>query len=77
MGRNKQLITASVSPLTEKQLDAMVESKQLFSSRSDAVEKSIGMMFYAINNGSLGDCAKRYGIRVNRSHMVQAVAMEG
>lgn len=35
MKRNKHNISATVSPLTEKQLDALVGSHHLFSSRGD------------------------------------------
>lgn len=75
MRRNKQLITASVSPLTEKQLDALVGSHHLFSSRSDAVEKAIGMMLCAMNSGNLCECAEDYGLCLHSNNA--GVAMVG
>ena len=68
MKRNKPLLTTSVSPMTEKQLDILVNSHHLFSSRSDAVEKAIGMMFSALNTGSLCDCAEQYGLTLDALH---------
>jgi hypothetical protein len=60
--KGKIKIGATVSPLTERQLETLVESHHLFSSRSDAVEKAIGMLFCAINSSNLCDCAEEYGI---------------
>lgn len=76
MKRNKHNISATVSPLTEKQLDALVGSHHLFSSRSDAVEKAIGMMFCAINSENLCECAEDYGICLH-SNNAGLVAMVG
>lgn len=67
MKRNKPLVTTSVSPMTEKQLDILVNSHHLFSSRSDVVEKAIGMMFCALNAGSLCDNANQYGLSLHAS----------
>ncbi|WP_292469555.1 hypothetical protein [Methanolobus sp.] len=65
MKRNKPLLTTSVSPLTEKQLDVLVGSHHLFSSRSDAVEKAIGMLFCALNSKNLCENAEQYGISLH------------
>lgn len=61
----KVSVHASISPLTEKQLDALVGSHHLFSSRSDAVEKAIGMLFCAMNSSNLCECAELYGISLH------------
>ena len=74
MKRNKHNISATVSPLTEKQLDALVGSHYLFSSRSDVVEKAIGMLFCAINNASLCDSAENYGICLHSNNAGMALA---
>ncbi len=63
--KGKIKIGATISPLTERQLEALVSSHHLFSSRSDAVEKAIGMMFSALNTGHLCDCAEQYGISLH------------
>ncbi len=60
--KGKIKIGATVSPLTERQLEALVESHHLFSSRSDAVEKAIGMLFSALNSASLCESAEQYGL---------------
>jgi hypothetical protein len=77
MKRNKIHVTATVSPLTERQLDALVGSHHLFSSRSDAVEKAIGMMFSALNTGHLCDCAEQYGITLHGNMAGQTVPVTG
>lgn len=58
----KPKIGVTISPLTEKQLDALMDSPDLFSSRSDAVDKAIGMLYYAINHDVLAQCADVSGI---------------
>lgn len=73
MKRNKHLLTTTVSPLTEKQLDALVGSHHLFSSRSDAVEKAIGMLFCALNSDSLCNSAEQYGISLHGNMAGQQV----
>lgn len=61
----KAKIGVSVSPLTERQLEAMLGSHHLFSSRSDVVEKAVGMMFCALNSSNLCECAEDYGISLH------------
>lgn len=39
-------IGATISPLTLRRLNEMVEGQETFSSRSDAVEKSLDMMYF-------------------------------
>jgi hypothetical protein len=75
--KGKIKIGATISPLTERQLDALVGSHHLFSSRSDAVEKAIGMMFSALNTGHLCDCAEQYGISLHGNMAGQTVPMMG
>jgi hypothetical protein len=75
MKRNKCHVTATVSPLTERQLEALVASHHLFSSRSDAVEKAIGMMFSALNSASLCQCAEQYGITLHGNMAGQSAAV--
>lgn len=77
MKRNKPTVTATVSPLTERQLDALVGSHHLFSSRSDAIEKEIGMMFSALDSGSLCQCAEQYGITLHGNMAGQSAAVMG
>lgn len=61
-GRRKASVHATVSPLAEKQLESLVDSRGLFSSKSDAVDKAIGMLYYAINHDVLAQCADVSGI---------------
>jgi hypothetical protein len=63
--KNKMQLNATISPLTEKQLDVLVNSHHLFSSKSDAVEKAIGMLFCALNSGHLCENAEQYGISLH------------
>jgi hypothetical protein len=73
--KGKIKIGATISPLTERQLDALVGSHHLFSSRSDAVEKAIGMMFSALNSNNLCQCAEQYGITLHGNMAGQTVPM--
>lgn len=60
--KGKAKIGVTVSPITERQLDSLVESHRLFSSRSDAVEKSIAMMYFAVNHDMLGMVTDGVGV---------------
>lgn len=60
--KHKVQLNATVSPLSGKQLDSLVEKDGLFSSRSDAVDKAIGMLYYAVNHNVLAQCADVSGI---------------
>lgn len=62
MSRNKHVLSTTVSPMTERQLDVLVEKQGLFASKSDAVEKAIGMLYYAANHESLIMCADASGV---------------
>lgn len=62
--KGKPKIGVTISPFTEKQLDALMNSPQLFSSRSDAVDKAIGMLYYAVNHDVLAQCADVSGIEI-------------
>ncbi len=73
MRRRKEQVNATVSPLSVRQLDALVNSHHLFSSRSDAVEKAIGFLFCAINSSHLCECADEYGICLHSNMAGQQV----
>lgn len=45
--KNKIQLNATVSPITMKRLVEMMEVAENFSSRSDAVEKSLDMMYFS------------------------------
>jgi Arc/MetJ-type ribon-helix-helix transcriptional regulator len=62
MSRNKQVLTATISPMTRRQLDTLVKKDGLFASGSDAVEKSINMMYYAVHQGMLDTAADGAGV---------------
>ncbi|SES83678.1 hypothetical protein SAMN04488587_1177 [Methanococcoides vulcani] len=52
-GRRKASVHTTVSPLAERQLESLVDSHNSFSSKSDAVDKAIGMLYYAVNHNVL------------------------
>lgn len=62
MTRNKRMLTTTVSPLAERQLHSMVLKDELFASKSDAVDKAIGILYYAVHHDSLGVFANETGI---------------
>lgn len=65
--RGKIKIGATISPLTLRRLEQMVEGNETFSSRSDAVEKSLDMMYFTW----------KPSIRVKHNDHPQSVAIEG
>lgn len=71
----KRSVHATVSPLAERQLKALTESHHLFSSRSDAVEKAISMLFYAAMHPQLGLCADECGIFLHSAHAGKTVGV--
>ena len=60
--KHKVQLNATVSPLSGKQLESLVDSHNLFSSKSDAIDKAIGMLYYAVNHDVLLQCVDVSGI---------------
>jgi hypothetical protein len=73
MKRRKEQVNATISPLSARQLEAFVGSDTLFSSRSDVIDKAIGMLFSALNSASLCDCAAQYGLSLHGNMAGRAV----
>ena len=62
MSRNKQVLTATISPMTRRQLDILVEKDHLFASGSDAIDKAIGILYYAVHHDVLDLVASETGV---------------
>ena len=60
--KRKVQLNATISPMTRQQLEILVEKDHLFASGSDAVEKSIGMMYFAVHHDILGMAADGVGV---------------
>lgn len=64
MPRHKDVITATISPLSKQQLEDLLNSHHLFSSGSDVVDKAISMLYYAVHQGDLANNAEALGLNV-------------
>lgn len=71
--RRREQVNATVSPLSARQLEVLVGSDALFSSKSDVIDKAIGMLFSALNSGNLCDCAEQYGLSLHGNTAGQMV----
>lgn len=65
--RKKHAVHATISPLAKRQLDALVNSHHLFASGSEAVDKAISFMYYAMNSCELAQGAEGFGLNIPQS----------